>query len=195
MTAQRQKTTKTTITMATELKNKGMTLAEVMVAAAIFGLGLLGVFDMTRLIYRTSIDNVSDGIALQAAESLMEQVWSMPYGTVISPGGQAPTNLTFTRYQPPQSNGTPASQVQQTIPVNDNLYHVIDGITLATELDSDLRIKRDVPLDFQVKLTLSPNSENFANGTTVEIFYKYRLGQVEGYSERVLRAFIPRFIR
>ena len=203
-------------------KRIGLTLVEVMVAAAVFGFAVLGVFGMGRMMHRTAIDNVSDGVATQVVEGIMEQIRAQPYQTTLVPASKdtsGATRITFHRYQSAKSSGAAGTLTSQDIPINSSAanagsysyadinavaktgtidatgFVTVDGVNLAVKLDNNYAITSDVPMDLAVRIVMTPvNDANFANGVTVELFYRYRAGPTDGYTNRVIRTFISKAI-
>ena len=64
-----------------------MTLIEVLVALAMFSIVFGGIFGMARLMYKTSMSNVAEGVALHAAEGILEQMRAMTYDNTFSKSG------------------------------------------------------------------------------------------------------------
>lgn len=203
-------------------KRFGFTLAEVMVAVAIFGFALLGVFSIGRLMHRSAMSNVADGIALHAVEGMMEQIRSMPYDAMLSPAAQDGTgtrSVDFIRYQSATTAGVVAGPVNQKIyinttgsnagayeytdvngvkrvtTVNKDGYMAVDGINLSTQLTSTFVVQNQSPMVFEVRVVMTPKDANFASGIAVELFYRYKTNPSDDYKNHVMRTFIPRFIR
>lgn len=204
-------------------KHPGLTLVEIMVAAAIFGFAILGVFGMGRLMHRTAVDNVSDGVATQIVEGMMEQLRAQPYQATLLPAAQdqtGATRITFRRYQSATSAGVAGTLTSQDIPINSPPgkattyaytditgasrtgtvnaagYTPLDGVNLSVKLDGNYAVSSEVPMDLSVRIVMMPvNDANFANGVTVELFYNYRAGPSDPYTNRVIRTFISKAIQ
>lgn len=120
-------------------------MIEVMVSAAIFAFALLGLFGMGRMMQRSAVNNVADGVALHAVEGMMEQLRVLPYEAVLLPAAQVPPALplgqkwvvSLKRYQPPRAGGVAGKQVEQLIPINTT--GADKGITTYTDKDGEKR--------------------------------------------------------
>lgn len=202
-------------------KLKAFSLAEVMVAVAIFGFALLGVFSIGQLMHKSAMSNLADGIALHAVEGMMEQIRSMPYDEVLAKGAAKQDGsfaIDFVRYQS-ASAGTVAGPVNQKIYVNTSSankgeytyvdingttrstkvdkdgFIAIDGINISTQLNEKFLVQGQSPMIFEVKMNLAIKDQNFAAGIAVELFYRFKTNPSDAYNSHVIRTFIPRFIR
>lgn len=167
------------------IKRRGFTLVEVMVAAAIFAVGLLGLFGIGRMMHRTSLTSVADGIALHAVEGLMEQLRVQPYEDVLINAARATpgsVSIPVRRYQGANARlGTAGQMVEQLIMVNPPASNAIrtstytdgsgkqisytsftkdgfttlEGVNLSTTLNSKFAVVEEQPMKLRVKILMS----------------------------------------
>lgn len=184
--------------MNTSRRRHAMTLVEIMIALLLFGMSVGGLFSMTTMMHRTSVSNVADSVALQAAEGIMEQVRIMPYANLQAAAAAAPgtSTLTFNRYVPAQSDGTAARIDPQEIRVNSAAPVLLDNVDLSTAVNANYVITSHVRLPLGVRLLIREIEHgNFARGVAVELVYTYRYRTTDAQeSTHTLRTFIARSV-
>lgn len=176
-----------------------MTLIEIMIALAVFGMTIGGLVSSMTLMHKSSISNVTDSVALHAAEGIMEQIRVMPYESRLLVAAQAtPGTITLplNRYVPAQTDGTPAQINPQDIPVNTTTGVDLENVNQATTVNAKYVVTGNVHLPINVRILLRPvNDVNFARGLTVELIYTYRYRSSDTTPvSHTLRTFIPKSV-
>ena len=175
-----------------------MTLVEVMIATAIFGISLASVFGLIRFMYRTAIDNVAEGVALHAAEGIMDQIRVMPYETFLLNAARAQPGTSavpLLRYRPATASGTIAQLVTQNLSVNGTVFAPLPNVDLSVTLSTSFALTSEVPLDISTRLLIHEYAgADFSHGVTVELIYRYRSAPDRNYHTRTLRTFIAQSV-
>lgn len=183
-----------------------MTLIEVMIALAIFGITAGGIVSASGLAHRTSVENVADSVALHTAESIMEQLRIMPYENTLLPACASTGALTLPidRYVP--ANTLSAAKIEtQNIAVNTTDPVYVEHVTLSATLNANTVQVSTANLPLGVRVLLKEKTENGAPGITVElIYYRYRalpantsaaMKTATPASVHTLRTFIPKSLQ
>lgn len=181
-----------------------MTLMEVMIALAIFGITAGGIVCASGLAHRTSVENIADSVALHTAESIMEQIRIMPYEATLLKSCVNATPLPIDRYVPANTGGA-AKISTQIIPVNTDDPIYVEHVTLGAALNDKTVQVATANLPMGVRILLRNATNNGAPGITVElIYYRYRtlsaktsaaLKAATPVAVRTLRTFIPKSLQ
>lgn len=187
-----------------------MSLIEVMVAVGMVGVAFGSIFGMARLMYRTAVANVSDGVALHSAEGILEQMRVLPYDNPASIAGSfdpsvglkqlcrssgAVYNVPVSYFSYPDSTNfyKPALEYQY-FASNASGYVPIKGVSINGDYDSATGKSKQIPLDIQVRVLVNERTTdgNFGAGVMIELYYRYRTVNSADYTVRVLRTFVAR---
>lgn len=181
-----------------------MTLIEVMIALAIFGIAAGGIVSTSSLAHRTAIENIADSIALHTAESIMEQIRIMPYESTLLPLCGTTGTLEIDRYVP-ANIGSPAKIETQSIQVNRPYPVYLKNVTLSSSINANSVQISSANLPMAVRIIINEATTTNAPGITVElIYYRYRtisstspmaLNATTPIAIHALRTFIPKSLQ
>ena len=179
-----------------------MTLVEILIAATMFAIVSWSLFATARLMYKTAMSNLADGVALHAAEGALEQIRVLPYdsSTIGSPGlkqlaastSGSPVGISLNYFSTPNATSSVPQLLTQSIASNAATYATFSGAAISGSY-SNGKIQQ-TPLDLQVRILVNERATdvNFGAGITVEVYYRYRVYKKDAYVTRVLRTFVAR---